>query len=229
MINSKVLFTVICLGIYSTALSQTRSINIAILPVFGSQGVVLADSAFRVEDVQIDVLKFYISGVRLLQNGDVVIEEPNSFHLVDASIDKPFVLAIENEQDVGFDELKFNLGIDSASSVLGAMGGDLDPTKGMYWTWQSGYVNFKLEGKSNLCKTNDNKFEFHLGGYQQPFVCLQTLAFPVQNPHQISVTVDVEKLLKHIDLENQNRVMSPSEEAVILSKLVANSFSIINR
>ena len=55
------------------------------------------------------------------------------------------------------------------------MGGDLDPTKGMYWAWQSGYINFKMEGSCSQCLATKNNFEFHLGGYQQPFYAMQTI------------------------------------------------------
>ena len=79
------------------------------------------------------------------------------------------------------DKIKFNLGIDSLTNVSGVMGGDLDPTKGMYWTWQSGYINFKMEGSSAVCPTRNHEFQFHIGGYQDPFYAMQTLELEVKN------------------------------------------------
>ena len=72
----------------------------------------------------------------------------------------PSSLALQIPSNIPFSKLKFQLGIDSLTNVSGAMGGDLDPTKGMYWTWQSGYINMKIEGKSNSCKTRKNQFQF---------------------------------------------------------------------
>jgi hypothetical protein len=106
------------------------------------------------------------------------------------------------------------------------MGGDLDPTKGMYWTWQSGYINFKLEGTSPLCTTRNNEFQFHLGGYQKPNYCLQTLSFPIINSCKIDLELDVQKILEHVDLPRTNHIMSPSAEAVLISKIVANAFTL---
>ena len=82
---------------------------------------------------------------------------------------KEVALCLEIPEDTEFDAIQFNLGIDSLTNVSGALGGDLDPTKGMYWTWQNGYVNFKLQGTSDLCNNPKNEFEFHLGGYLKPF------------------------------------------------------------
>ena len=122
--------------------------------------------------------------------------------------------------------IKFNIGIDSITNYGGAMGGDLDPTKGMYWTWQNGYINFKLEGKSNLIGANNNEFTFHLGGYQNTFSTLQTLQFPVQYLSGIQINIAIDKLINEIDLSKQNHIMSPSKEAVILSNKLPAIFSI---
>jgi hypothetical protein len=106
------------------------------------------------------------------------------------------------------------------------MGGNLDPTKGMYWAWHSGYINFKLEGTSAHCKTRNNEFQFHLGGYQQPNYCLQTISFPINNESKINLKLDVQQILQQIDLTKTNHIMSPSAEAVLISKIVAHAFTI---
>jgi len=48
--------------------------------------------------------------------------------------------------------------VDSLANVSGAMSNDLDATKGMYWSWQSGFINLKIEGKSASCKTRKINF-----------------------------------------------------------------------
>lgn len=123
----------------------------------------------------------------------------------------------------------FHIGIDSATNVSGAMGGDLDPTKGMYWAWQSGYINVKIEGTSSVCNTRNHEFQFHLGGYLPPHYALQTLHFPVKNPQQIQIDIDIQKFLKNIDLARQNHIMSPSKEAVVLSKIFADACTILEK
>ena len=104
--------------------------------------------------------------------------EINFYQLVNAENDKSLQLDFE---EIGSNT--FYLGVDSLTNSNGAMGGDLDPTKGMYWTWQSGYINVKIEGKYSGCNTRNNKFQFHLGGYQNPFQTIQKIeSFKMRYP-----------------------------------------------
>lgn len=176
------------------------------------------------DSVQISCFKFYISHLELINGSETVWKEQSSFHLIDAFEEKSLELSIPS--DIPFTKIKFQLGIDSLTNVSGAMGGDLDPTKGMYWTWQSGYINFKLEGNSNLCKTRHNEFQFHLGGYQQPFNCLQTIFVQVKSKGNVTLHIDVEKFLKDLSLSQLNHIMSPSKEAVELSGKITETFSV---
>jgi hypothetical protein len=229
MKNSRTVFLLFFLTLYFVSFSQINSIQLSVTPTFGASAFHLADSAFTASDssdLRITELKFYLSNIQLLQKGKVVMEEKASFHLLDASYINSLTILMDDKQPVKFDELKFNLGIDSVTSVSGVLGGDLDPTKGMYWAWQSGYINFKLEGTSPLCKTRNNEFQFHLGGYQPPNNCLQTVRFPISNANNIHLKLDVQNVLKQIDLMKSNQIMSPSAEAVRLSKIIANSFTL---
>jgi len=217
------------MAVYGGAFSQTNSVQFSVSTTFGATPLDLVDSAFTTNDskhLKITEVKFYLSKIQLLRNGKIVLEEKNGFHLVDAGQTNPFIIVVNNTQNISFDQVQFNLGIDSTTNVSGAMGGDLDPTKGMYWTWQSGYINFKLEGTSPLCTTRNNEFQFHLGGYQKPNYCLQPLSFPIKNSSKIDLNLDVQKILEQVDLSKTNHIMSPSAEAVLISKVVANAFTI---
>jgi hypothetical protein len=181
------------------------------------------------DSIQIDKLKFYVSGFKLLNGNKIVYHEEESYHLIDFSSLETSFFSMKNIPDVNFDKLKFNLGIDSSTNNAGALGGDLDPTKGMYWTWQNGYINFKLEGKSNLCATRNKEFVFHLGGFQQPYSSLQKIEFPLSNSvtnSEISLILDLEKFFQKIDLSKTNQIMSPSLAAVKLSEFMKSIFSI---
>jgi hypothetical protein len=235
-----IFLAILCLAAYSTVLSQPRSpnssriIHISIVPTFGSNNIRLADSSFHAPDahdstsVQIDVLKFYVSRIQFLSNGVVVVEEPQSVHLIDAAVKASFHCAIPNMHKTPFDAVRFNLGIDSVANVSGALGGDLDPTKGMYWTWQNGYINLKFEGKSNRSTARNNEFQFHLGGYREPLNCLQVVTLPVRNAEAITIQFNAETLLSHIEMATHHHIMSPSVEAVRLSAIAARSFRIVH-
>ena len=197
-------------------------------PVFHSSVIKFDDTYFKLksgDSIQFETLKFYISSIIFLNNNVPVWKEENSFHLIDVADEKTTGVLLNTLAAILFNEIKFNLGVDSITNSSGALGGDLDPTKGMYWTWQNGYINFKLEGKSNLCNTRKNEFQFHLGGYQYPYNALQTITLITEQHEQIDINIDLEKLFSEINLVNENEIMSPGKEAVLLSKKVASCFS----
>lgn len=127
----------------------------------------------------------------------------------------------------GITSVRFYLGIDSSTNVAGVGQGDLDPTKGMYWAWQSGYINMKLEGNSKLCSKTKNEFQYHLGGYAAPNNALQLIELKLDGNGRYNVKVDVEQFFTRTDMRQIAHVMSPSIKAVELSAHAAKMFSII--
>lgn len=199
-------------------------------PVFGQSVLIPGEAYYKVnlvDSVQIRTLKFYISNIELRKADATVWKEAKSYHLVNAAVEQSLDILLNDDTAlITYDEIRFDLGIDSITNTAGVLGGPLDPTNGMYWTWQSGYINFKLEGTSNLCVTRNNEFQFHLGGYRAPFSTLQTVAcHNIQGPETI-VELDLEKLFTNIHLSITNQIMSPGTEAVSLSKQIASIFKV---
>jgi hypothetical protein len=70
-----------------------------------------------------------------------------------------------------YNQISFTIGVDSLRSTMDVSNrhGVLDPAQGhdgMYWTWNSGYIFFKMEGISPAAPLEqDNKFYYHIGGY----------------------------------------------------------------
>jgi hypothetical protein len=178
------------------------------------------------DSVLIEMLRFYISNIEFSQKEKVVFQEKNSVHLIDAASPQSLHFSFDLPSKTEYDQLKFNLGIDSTTNVSGAFGGDLDPTKGMYWTWQSGYVNFKIEGKSPQSKARNSEFQYHLGGYLSPFYALQKVVLPIKKKDNIHVVFDVAEFLAQSNFSKKSHIMSPSAEAVSLSERVAKGFSV---
>jgi hypothetical protein len=197
-------------------------------PKFGNADLQLIEAVYTTKNndsIWIDVFKCYVSNIALLQNGKAVWEEKNSFHLINTANQQSLQLMLQTPAALVFDAIQFNLGIDSVTNVSGAMGGDLDPTNGMYWTWQSGYINIKLEGRSNKCLTRNNAFTFHLGGYQFPYNALQKITIPIQQIKKINLVIDIQKFISSIDLTTQNQIMSPGKSAMFLSNQFSTIFS----
>ncbi len=206
---------------------KNQSVNIIIKPVFDKKALALNSDYVSVagQKLKFETLKFYISNVRLAINDSVIWKEKESFHLYDASNSNAIKLNIPAGKN--YTTIKFDLGIDSVTNVSGAMGGDLDPTKGMYWTWQSGYINFKLEGKSDQSSNPKKEFQYHLGGYQKPFDALQTVSLKTISKDKVVIHFDVEQLMRSVDLSKKDHIMSPGDDAVKLSVIAASCFSIV--
>ncbi|MEO0470951.1 MAG: MbnP family protein [Bacteroidota bacterium] len=175
---------------------------------------------------QIDLFRLYISGVSLFDGTETVYQEVQSFHLLDAEELNSLRIQLQTEAGLSFTHIGFKIGIDSLTSVSGAMGGDLDPTLGMYWTWQSGYVNFKLEGIAPKCPARHHRFQYHIGGYQFPFNTLQEVRLPVLNREKVDIQIAIDRLFQSIDMQTTYLVMSPNQAAVTLSRKLPALFSI---
>ena len=178
---------------------------------------------FENRDVNIDNLKFYISNLQIIAKNKVVFQDSLPARLVD--IENKNSLSINLKQKKKFDKIVFNLGIDSLINVSGAYGGDLDPTNGMYWTWQSGYINFKLEGTDPLCKSRHQKFQYHLGGYAAPYNSLQQISLNLDKKStRAEIRLPIDQFLKAANPQNQSEIMSPGSRAVELSAILKQLF-----
>jgi len=190
------------------------------------QTVLFSSSTLENADFSTKTFKFYISQLSFLKNEELVYQENNSFHLIDI-INGSNQFTIELNKDIEYDQVQFLLGIDSLTNVSGALDGDLDPTKGMYWAWQSGYINFKLEGNHLDCPSRNNEFEFHLGGYLPPFLAAKRVLLNCTTQEFISIEFNTEEFFDQINFETTQRIMSPGKNAVDLSVICAKQFSII--
>ncbi len=179
------------------------------------------------DSARIDACKFYISGLSFLNRGTAVYTEKQSYHLIDMADPRSLQIICKVPGGLRYDALSFYLGIDSITNVSGAMGGDLDPTKGMYWSWQSGYINFKLEGKSSVSAHPKKEFQLHVGGYQQPLSALQPVSLQVNSGSAINILFDVKQFLLLADLSVRHHIMSPGPEAVKLAAMSVHCFSIM--
>lgn len=189
---------------------------------------IMAEKGYWIEaladSVYIETLKFYISEVRLFQNDSCVDSLDKKHLLIDLESPVSQQITFLRKNKMLFNKIKFNIGIDSFTNVSGAYGGDLDPTTGMYWTWQSGYINFKLEGRSNSCPARNHFFQFHIGGYQYPYNTLQAIELSVLDTHNSVITVAIDKLLAKTNLAVLFEVMSPNQKALEMARYLTSIF-----
>jgi hypothetical protein len=178
------------------------------------------------DTLKITQVKFYVSDFQVVFEDKTTCTDKTS-HLID--FEKPnstnFPILKNNKKKI--DGIIFSIGVDSLASVSGALSGDLDPSNGMYWAWQSGYINMKIEGTSSSCKTRKNSFNFHIGGYLQPYYALRKIEIPIHKlQNQINIAIDLEKFFSEIDLKDTNSVMIPGVKAMELANLSTKMFDV---
>jgi hypothetical protein len=208
-------------------LAQEDQVSITFNPTYNNENIQLGKKyPFTQDSIQFENLKFYISNIQLFQDNHFVHSFEKKYHLVDLENPKSLDITTKIKSNQAFNCIIFYIGVDSITNVSGAFGDDLDPTNGMYWTWQSGYINFKLEGTTPLCPTRNNLFQFHIGGYQHPYNTLQKVQLIVDKTSKINIQILLDKLLVTISLNETNEVMSPNKKAMELAALLPSIFQI---
>tara|TARA_B100000795_G_scaffold62701_2_gene42168 strand:+ start:7754 stop:8434 length:681 start_codon:yes stop_codon:yes gene_type:complete len=220
----------ITIGLCLLHCSANCQYTIEFKPILNGQKLFL-DSAdlytVNSNEVVISNLKFYAGALHLVNHKKQKVKTDSSYHLIDLAKPESTKLQLEFQEELLVNDFRFKLGVDSITNVSGAYGGDLDPTLGMYWTWQSGYINFKLEG-FYATENGNREFQYHLGGYLNPFETVQEIRLDILTSKKIVVLIDLEKFLKSIPAELPDNIMSPGKNAKLLSELLVPIFSLEN-
>ena len=131
--------------------------------------------------VSITRLRYYLSNFRLRRAEGGWATAASDAHssagyfLVDAAQAASQSFEFIRAPAGAYSGLEFLLGVDDARNTAGAQTGTLDPARGMFWTWHSGYIFLMLEGRSYSSEAagaphesddtaEARNFAFHVGG-----------------------------------------------------------------
>ena len=222
-----ILFCFLIIG--SVTFGQTTFMKIQLN--FNKKTIVLGEKyVSKNEDtLTLETIKFYLSNFEINYKDNTRYKESKSYHLIDIENSESMLISLKNNSRKAIKSINFNIGVDSLANVSGANGDDLDLQNGMYWAWQSGYINMKIEGKSNSCKTRKNQFQFHVGGYLKPNYAFRNVNFNFNDNYdnnEFIIQVDLAKLFDEIHLQKTNSIMIPGNEAIKIADLSVNMFSI---
>jgi len=196
---------------------------------FQKEPLVLNDKKYITktnDTVTITKMKFYLSNIVLELEDGSEYKESNSVHLVDAETLSSLVFVLKNVPDLKIKKIRFAVGIDSKNSISEKFDGDLDPVLGMYWAWNTGYVNMKLEGKSSSCTNVKKEFQFHIGGYLPKQNALQEIELKIDGKQIINIEVELSKWLDTLSIKEANSVMTPGIKAMAMARIYKNMFLI---
>jgi hypothetical protein len=113
----------------------------------------------------ISAFKMYIGGISLNNTNTQKSTAAKQYHLLN-DLDSTSLFVIEPLNAGNYNQLSFTIGIDSIHSVSGSQTDALDPLNGMFWTWNTGYINAKLEGISPSSTAIGKTFTYHIGGFK---------------------------------------------------------------
>jgi hypothetical protein len=152
------------------------------------------------ETYEINRFRFYAGRIAPVYS-DTTFKSANSsgYHLIDFS-DSSSTLIRLNVKAGAYNGIKFLVGVDSIDQVRGAQSGDLDPAKGMFWTWNSGYLTFKLEGYSPLSNEPAHIMAYHIGGYRHTYNTVwnvklystNDVSFMVSDKNKVKVEIGID-------------------------------------
>lgn len=168
-------------------------------------------STFVIQD-----FRMYIGQISLINEGQKVHSE-SDFHLLDLINGKSEITFYIPEK-LDFDAIEIHLGTDSTTNDSGYLEGDLDPINGMYWTWQSGYINFKLEAMGD-----ELYFEHHLGGFLEPYPTQQNMRFTCFSD-SLQLWFDTPAYLGKMFDQQEMKIMSTGAKAQKWSKIASEHF-----
>ncbi len=181
------------------------------------------------DSISIKKLKYYVSNISFATSkADKVSSK--EIYLVDAFASDSLTLYLPEGQ---YRSLSFLLGVDSIFHIGGVQDGALDPLNDMYWAWNSGYVNFKLEGYSPQAKTDLNRVEYHIGGFAAAQKTMRNISLAYEHPvkinqdkSQVYINVHLDKLWdKTLIIANTGLVIKAGPEAVLIADRLPKMFS----
>lgn len=134
-------------------------------PSWYGKPIIITEEPSSNDTFHLTQLKWYMSGLTCWKHGKKAWEDSAEVRLWEAGNLERMQLKLPNFADSP-DSISFYLGLDSLSHLQVLLTGDTDPTLGMYWTWQNGYIHLKMEGNCSEIGKPNRKLSLHLGGYR---------------------------------------------------------------
>lgn len=152
--------------------NETGGMKIEFSHRMGSQNLIAGTGVYTNaagHTFSVERFKYYVSNIQLKKADGTTFTYPrnNSYFLVDDATAASKVISLTDIPAGEYTQLIFVLGVDSAKNYAPAAEhvGALDPGEGMYWTWNSGHIFWKLEGNSpDINNSGSDKFAYHIAG-----------------------------------------------------------------
>ena len=233
--QQKIIYSLLFLmsPLLSYSQAPTGQLKITFTNSVNNVPIILKDKVYQNpfgEDYTVNKLKYYVGNYSLSES--IIKKSKHHYFLVDASAQNN---CLTIEVPVGeYNNLGFTLGVDSIDNCSGAQTGALDPINDMFWTWNSGYVFFKLEGFSPSSSADLQRIQYHIGGYKGDNNAATAIQLFPTDQSMIAIkkntTTEIEVVLHLDDFWNTPHAIKINETPVCmlpgaLAKKIASNFN----
>lgn len=145
------------------------------------------------EPVTITRFKYYLSHVSITGADQKETVLSDKTFLIDESEPGSKTLTFSTSV-ITPQSLSFMIGVDSVLNVSGVQTGSLDPLNGMFWTWNSGYIFARLEGKSDSSHAPAHLVNWDVGGFKTPFNASRKITLDLSHATGPVITIEADLL-----------------------------------
>jgi hypothetical protein len=226
------------MGYIGNARAQDQTLNIQFRPTYQGKALLLQHPyVIDGDTISVTQLRFLVGNFRLWdqQSGQQVAagKVDQSYRLVDAEDPPSFTIPLAGLKQ-GIYDLGFSIGVDSITSKQGVKSGALDPTKGMFWAWNTGYIFVKVEGTSSASTARKHLFGYHLGGAEGPHKSLQSILLkgeqsqlnPASHVQTMQVDLALDQWLHPALIKQSPTIMEVGPKGAAIARQFAHSISV---
>jgi hypothetical protein len=123
------------------------------------------------DTVRFTEIRYYITNVELTTKAGTKVNLGNA-NLIDFLPPNTSSFSINNIPVGNYTSLSYLIGVDSIRNSGGVQEGDLDPSNGMFWTWNTGYVFLRCKGRFGIA---ESAFSLDIGGTRNLMVSNHSL------------------------------------------------------
>lgn len=177
--------------------------------------------------VQTDVLKFYLSRIKLIKEDNSTLEVEDAA-LIDFSDPNSLKLDFKNVEG-SFKGISLGIGLDAElNNTDPNTKDDSDPlsnNQGMYWSWMK-YIFVKYEARADISGTGTGAFNwfplYHTGSdtLYRTIQFNRTITASEESPEQLKLVLDVKKIFYNgsntLDIETESTSQVSDNPAVAL-------------
>jgi hypothetical protein len=218
----------------------TGTVNIQLSNVVNGDPLILSTSTYtnaNNDEFKVNMYKYYFTNIVLETATGFRWTQPESYYLVDQSNSSSLKLIITGVPRANYTKIEFKIGVDGSRNTSGAQTGALDPAKGMFWTWSSGYIMAKMEGTSPQSSDPGKKVVLHLGGFTGTYSSVRNFSFTFPNTANVtethSSTINMKNDLAEwfktpntISFNSTNNLMSVDAESKKIADNYADMFTL---